>query len=180
MKKALILKGSCRAHGNTSRLADEFARGARQAGHDVAEASLRTEDIGDCRGCGACQRNGGACALHDDMAGILGQMMEADAVVLASPVYFYTWTSLMKRALDRTFAIEGTLRDTTFYLICAGAAPEERYQQTMVGCFDRYVSCFRAGGVTAGGAVIGVGANGPGDIEGSDAVQKAFEMGLGA
>lgn len=47
-------------------------------------------------------------------------MKKADAIVLASPVYFYSWTSLMKRMIDRTFVVEPLLQNKKFYLLSAG------------------------------------------------------------
>lgn len=68
-------------------------------------------------GCGACQKNSGICIQKDDMSEIYDAMKKADVIVLASPVYFYTWTSLMKRMIDRTFAVEMILKNKKFYLL---------------------------------------------------------------
>lgn len=54
------------------------------------------------------------------MAEIYEEMKKADAIVLVSPVYFYSWTSLMKRMIDRTFAVEPLLQNKKFYLLSAG------------------------------------------------------------
>ena len=53
----------------------------------------------------------------DDMSEIYEEIFKVDVLVFASPVYFYTWTSLMKKAIDRTFAIESLIKNKTFYLI---------------------------------------------------------------
>ena len=60
----------------------------------------------------------------EDMAEIYKKMTAADIIVLASPVYFYTWSSQMKTLLDRSFAMEQTLKNKVFYLISAGAAQQ--------------------------------------------------------
>ena len=177
-KTILVLGGSPRRRGNTDRLADEFIRGAQKAGHRVEKIALRDCEVHGCLGCGACRRNGGTCVQKDDMQGIYEKWLAADAVVLASPVYFYTWTSQMKAALDRTFAIEQKVKDTAFYLISAGAAPSEDYMKPMLDDFRSYIGCFRAGGNGEGGYVFGLGAGAPGDVDGSDAAQRAYRMGL--
>lgn len=110
----LILHGSCRVNGVTGQLADEFACGAKDAGHHVTKVELREKTIKDCAGCGACQINGGNCVQKDDMATIYQEILEADVIVLASPVYYYTWISLMKRTLDRTFALQSLLHNKKF------------------------------------------------------------------
>ena len=98
-RQVLIIKGSPRRNGNTAAMADAFAKGALENGNAVTEIMLKDKTFGDCLGCGACQRNGGICVQKDDMTEIYDAMKAADVIVLASPVYFYTWTSLMKRMI---------------------------------------------------------------------------------
>lgn len=179
-KKVLVLKGSARKTGNTAILADEFIRGAKQNGNEVIEVSLKEKNVKDCLGCGACQGNGGMCVQKDDMPEIYENMKNSDVIVFASPVYFYTWTSLMKRTIDRTFAVESILNNKTFYLISAGAAPEEKWMETMINSFNQYISCFRAEGNKNGGYLFGCGTNAPGDVKGTEAITKAYNMGLNA
>ena len=50
---------------------------------------IMDQNIGFCRACDGCMRNGGTCVLKDDMANILDLYQEADVLVLATPVYFY-------------------------------------------------------------------------------------------
>lgn len=177
-KKVLVLVGSPRKHGNTDRLADEFIRGAQESGHETEKVLLRDRKINGCLGCGACQRNGGQCVQKDDMQELYDKWLDADVVVLASPVYFYTWSSQMKAVLDRTFSIEQKVQNTKFYLLSAAAAPSEDYMNVMLESFRRYVGCFRAGGNEEGGYVFGLGTNAPGDVAGSEAMKKAYRMGF--
>lgn len=176
-KKAIVLLGSPRKNGNTSLLADAFIRGAAEAGNQTEKILLGDKNISGCLGCGACRRNGGQCVQKDAMQEIYPKLLEADVIVFASPVYFYSWTSLMKKVIDRTFAIEKALSHKKFYLISAGAAPEEQYMQTMLASFRQYISCFRGEGNAEGGHVIGYGTNRPGDAKNSTAMSQAYEMG---
>lgn len=111
------------------------------------------------------------------MTEIYEKIAAADAVVFASPVYFYSWTSQIKTVIDRTFAIEPTLADTKFYMLSAGAAPELKYMENMTKTFELYISCFRAGGVENAGVVYGLGANAPGDVKSTEAMTAAYELG---
>lgn len=176
-KQILIIKGSPRKNGNTSAMADAFARGASENEAIITEVVLKDKTIGDCMGCGACQKNGGICVQKDDMTEIYDAMKKADAIVLASPVYFYTWTSLMKRMIDRTFAVEPILKNKKFYLLSAGAAPEGQYMQTMIDSFRQYISCFRAGGNEEGGILFAYGTNGPADVRSMSVLEDAYQMG---
>ena len=111
------------------------------------------------------------------MTEIYDAMKMADVIVLASPVYFYTWTSLMKRMIDRTFAVEPILKDKKFYLLSAGAAPEEKYMQTMIDSFRQYISCFRAGENEEGGILFAYGTNTPSDVKTMPVLEEAYRMG---
>lgn len=174
MKKVLIVKGSPRRNGNTSRMADAFCQGAKESGNQVKVLSLIDTKISDCVACNACQ-NGNGCVQKDDMQEIYKDMMNADRIVFASPVYFYCWTSLMKRMIDRTYALEGALKNKDFYLLSAGAAPEEKYMQTMKDCFVQYVSCFE--NCTVKQMLIAYGTNKQDDVVNMPVIKEAYRIG---
>lgn len=109
------------------------------------------------------------------MATIYQEILEADVIVLASPVYYYTWTSLMKRTLDRTFALQSLLHNKKFFLLSAGAAPEKQYMQIMLDSYRQYIFCFE--GNEDGGYVMACGMNAPTDVKGTEYIQQAYEMG---
>ncbi len=176
-KKVLVLMGSPRKNGNCSRLSDAFLKGAEEKGCQAEKIYLKEKEIKDCLGCCACQKNGGICVQKDDMQEICEKMKEADVIAFAAPVYFYTWNALMKRALDRTIAVEAALEGKTFCLLSAGQAPEEKYMTTMIDSFRKYIGCFRGAGNREGGYVFGFGTDRPGDVEGTEAMEKAYEMG---
>lgn len=176
-KKILVLCGSPRKHGNTDLLCNEFIRGVIEVGHKPEKIIIKDLDIKGCIGCGSCRVNGGNCVQKDDMEDIYEKIYVSDVIVIASPIYFYTWTSQIKAVIDRTFAIEQNIINKIFYLISTGAAPSEDYMITMKNSFEQYVSCFRAGGNTIGGSVFAVSTNKPGDVIGTDAIIQAYEMG---
>ena len=103
-KKVLILSSSPRRGGNSDRLCDRFMAGAQQAGHEVEKIFLKDRRIGYCTGCGACYGGAGPCPQKDDAAGVIGKMVEADVIVMATPVYFYTLSAQMKTLIDRCCA----------------------------------------------------------------------------
>ena len=100
-KKVLILSTSPRAGGNSETLADEFMRGAAEAGHDVKKICLYDKKINFCKGCLACQATR-KCVIHDDAETIVAQMKQADVLAFATPIYFYEMSGQMKTLLDRT------------------------------------------------------------------------------
>lgn len=179
--KVLVIHGSMRKKGNTGILSEEFVRGAREAGHEAEIVELRDLKFGDCLGCRACFRNGGKCVQKDDMTEILDKMKSADVIMLASPMYYFTWTGLMKRFLDRTYPLLPNLDNKDFYLITLGGVSDKKLMDHMLTAFDLYVKCFsefnRGSNVKNAGSIIGTGALNPGDIRKSTAMQEAYEAG---
>lgn len=174
-KKILVLSASARKGGNTDLLCDELIRGAESAGHSAEKVRVAFVQVKGCLGCRACQANGGQCVQRDDMTEIYEKIKAADAIVYASPVYFYSFNAQLKAVMDRTFAIEKVIRDKTVYLIATGAAPERKYMSLMAEQFRKYISCFS--NMTIGGIIIGCGTTGKKDIMDSAAMQEAYEMG---
>ena len=101
MKNVLILSGSPRRNGNSDMLCDRFALGAREAGHNVEKIFLKDRKIGYCTGCDYCFKTH-KCSQKDDMAEIIEKMIQADVLVFATPVYFYSMDAQMKTLIDRT------------------------------------------------------------------------------
>jgi multimeric flavodoxin WrbA len=85
--KILILKGSPREKGNSATLAERCADGAREAGASVESIYLHGLDIRACDGCDLCTE--GSCIIEDDMKPIFPKLADADAIVLASPIYWF-------------------------------------------------------------------------------------------
>lgn len=180
MKKVLVIHGSMRKNGNTGILADEFIRGAKDAGHEAEKIALRDMKFGDCFGCRACHNNGGSCVQKDDMAAVLEKVKAADVIVLASPLYYFTWTGLMKRFLDRTYPLLPILKNKDFYLITLGGVTDKKYMANILSDFNMYVGCFKEFnqvGVKNAGAVIGTSALLPGAVKNSPAMQEAYATG---
>ena len=90
---------------NTDQVADAFIKGAAESGHNVSKVNLGKLEISDCRGCGACQKNGNRCVVQDDMQSLYEKFKECDAFVMASPLYFWSITGRLKCFLDRLYAI---------------------------------------------------------------------------
>lgn len=103
-KKIVILKGSPREQGNSSTLADQTRKGAEAEGAEVASFFLHGMDIKPCDACEGC-RAAQSCILGDDMERIYPKLIEADAIVLASPVYWFTFTAQLKLCIDRWYAL---------------------------------------------------------------------------
>lgn len=175
-KKVLILSGSPRKHGNSDMLCDAFAKGAAEAGHTVEKIRVAEKNIGYCRACYAC-RGTGVCAVRDDMADVLQKMIDADVLVLASPVYFYSIDAQLKALIDRTVARWLEVKNKEFYYIVTAADGEEAAAETTIACFRGYADCVE--GAKEMGILYGMGVYEKGEIRDTPAMEKAYAMGKG-
>lgn len=101
-----VLNGSPRKNGNTARLVEAFARGAREAGHNVSIADVARLDIHGCLACERCRtKHEGQCVQNDDMQQLYPLIKGTDMLVFASPVYYFSLTGQVQCALHRTYAL---------------------------------------------------------------------------
>ena len=175
MKNVLILSGSPRKGGNSDILCDEFARGAAECGNHVEKIRVADKKIGYCRACYYCRDNGGACVLKDDMAEVLQKMIDADVIVLASPVYFYSIDAQLKAVIDRTLARWTEVKNKEFYYIITCADGAKQSVMTTLDCLRAYADC--VSGAVERGVIYGTGVYQKGEIKASSAMKQAYEMG---
>ena len=174
MKNVLILSGSPRKNGNSDILCDEFARGAAEAGNHVEKIRVSEKNIGFCRACYAC-RGTGVCAIKDDMAEVLRKMIDADVLVLASPVYFYSIDAQLKALIDRTVARWLEVKNKEFYYIVTAADSGKEAAETTLACFRGYADC--VDGAIEKGVIYGMGVYEKGKVKDTAAMKEAYEMG---
>jgi multimeric flavodoxin WrbA len=174
-KKVLVIASSPRRGGNSDLLAEQFLRGAKEAGNQAEIVYLREKKINYCSGCGACVSKPGKCSQHDDMTEILGKMLSADAIVMATPVYFYTMNAQMKTLIDRACAAYTLLTNKEMYFIMTAADEDRQSLERTLEGFRGFTSCLD--GPEEKGVIYGTGAFKVGDIKASPAMGDAFEMG---
>ncbi len=173
--KVLIVNASPRKGGNCEILCDRFAKGAKEAGHDVETIAVRTKKIANCLACDACKRNGGTCVQKDDMADVFRSMMEADVLVFASPVYFYSIAAQMKQVIDRSYVNYTALTNKKLYYIVTSADPQHATAETLLLDLHGFARCLPES--EEKGTVYGTGAWAKGDVEKISAFNEAYEMG---
>jgi len=105
--KALGIMGSPRIRGNTDLLLDEAFRGARSQGAETEKIMVDKLKIAPCREYYGCLKDGN-CAIRDDMDNIYPKLLEADVVIVASPMFFYGLTAQVKALIDRCQALWAT------------------------------------------------------------------------
>ena len=152
-KRVLILSGSPRKGGNSDILCDEFMRGAQESGNN----------------------HSGECTRRDDMAGILQKMIDADVIILASPIYFYSISAQLKAVIDRTVARWLEVKNKEFYYIVTMADDAHTSADTAISCFRGYADCVE--GAVEKDVIIGSGVYELGEVKNIPAMQHAYQMG---
>lgn len=102
--KVLGIMGSPRIKGNTDRLLDEALRGAQSQGAEVDKIVLDKLKISPCREYYGCLRDGN-CVIRDDMDDIYPRLLRTDAIIVASPIFFYTVSAQLLAFISRCQAL---------------------------------------------------------------------------
>lgn len=158
MKHIVIVTGSPREGGNSTILAETFAKAAEEKGHEVRFFDSVKNKVEGCVACKKCWSKGKPCVTEDGFNEFAGMLESADVLVLASPVYWGTYPSQLKALIDKFFAygIKRTKVDIrgsrTMYLLACGDGKKETAFQTITGLakgFAEYMQWELAGCVTA-------------------------------
>ena len=146
---AITLLGSPRPEGNTARILDWVERDLEEFGHKTERIDLPALSISGCTSCFSCAGSPDepGCVLSDDAGGVFERMIEADAIVYATPLYMWGVTAQLKALLDRSLClvrgygspehrsfVEG--KPTALVLTCGG--PEQGNAEAVVTMFPRF------------------------------------------
>lgn len=175
MKNVLIISSSYRKNGNSSALASEFARGAKEVGNSVEIVHLCDNKIAFCRGCFACQTTK-KCVISDDAVAIAEKMKNADVLVFATPVYYYSVSGQLKTMIDRAnplYTSDYKFREV--YLLATAAEDEEYTVEGTVKTIQGFVDCYEKCSFKA--VIFAGGVNDEGDIKGHSALIEAYNAG---
>ncbi len=176
MSKVLIISTSLRVGSNSEAMAGECEAGAKAAGHEVEFVSLKGKKMGYCVGCLVCQKTQ-KCVWKDDVTELCEKVKNADAVVFATPIYYFEMSGQMKTLLDRLNPLYPS--DYKFRKVCliatAAEDGDEVFEKAVSG-LQGWIDCFPKasfGGLAAGGGISA--ANGVKHEK--DALREAYDLG---
>ena len=119
--KIAILNGSPRKE-NTAAMVEAFRKGAKAAGHEVEVYQVGKMKIAGCLGCEYCHTKGnGTCVQKDDLKKIMPAYTEADLIVFASPIYYFTMTAQMQAALQRVYCVGKPAASKAVLMLSSGS-----------------------------------------------------------
>lgn len=175
-RRISVLLGSPRRNGNSEELAREVAKGAMEAGAHVQTFYLAGMDIAGCTGCDSCQQDpGSGCVTRDGMQVLYSSLTRSDAIVFATPVYWFSVTAQMKAAIDRLYAVGGgdanVLGGKTLGLVLT-YADEDPFFSGAAGVVRMFQEISAYLGTSIAGVVHG-SAHVPGEIRSNAAAMSA-------
>jgi multimeric flavodoxin WrbA len=177
-KKILVLLGSPRKKGNSTTLAERIIKGAEAAGATVEKIFLHGLNIAPCQACYACRKpKSKSCAIDDDMQPIYQKLIEADAWVIASPVYWFTMSAQTKLFMDRCFALFNIKKEALAGKTIAVAMSYADADPFISGCVNAlrtFQDAFGYVGANIVGMVYG-SADKPGEIKSNQALMAEAE-----
>jgi multimeric flavodoxin WrbA len=176
-KNILVLTGSPRKGGNTDKLADAFISGARQGGHKIVKFATADKTIKGCIDCQTCFTRGSACSIPDDFAQLAPLLDQADMLVFATPMYWFSFPVQLKAAIDKFYAYliaekKWNIKECML-LVCGGVGDESKFD----GIVTSYKRIAEFLGWKDSGVIIVPGLHDKYDILKTDGLKRAEALG---
>lgn len=175
-KKIVVITGSPRKNGNSFAMTDAFIQAAEAKGHTVTRFDAAMKKVGGCHACETCFKTGKACSFDDDFNTIAPAILEADAVVFTTPVYWYSIPAQIKGVIDRLFSFVVGGKDIAGKECALITCCEENDMSVMDGVripIERSAALLKWNMV---GEVLVPGVLNEGDIEKTDGCKQAAAL----
>ena len=176
MGKIIVLQGSMRKEGNTDLLVKSFVDGASK-NNDVEVISVADYKVNPCIGCNSCfNRDGNLCFQKDDMEIVYKKLVDADIIIIASPVYFYGISAQLKAIIDRLHTpLRNTFKVKGLGLLLVAAATLPAVFDAIKLQYELVLDFFK---LEDAGRVLVYGVKDKGDIKGNKALDEAYNFGM--
>ncbi len=180
-KKIIALMSSPRKNGNSTILGQQIAAGAKAAGARVTTVNLHRQKIKPCTACDKCHSaDNKFCVIKDDMQRLYEKIVAADALIYASPIYWFTVSAQLKLFMDRCYALggpSGYALGGKKMAVALTYGDSDPFTSGAVNALRTFQDAFAYVGSELVGSVYGTGLE-PGDILKNKAVMKeALQLG---
>lgn len=167
--KVLAVSTSPRKKKNTQELVEAALSGCQSTGAETELICVSDLEMKPCIGCKVCQKTG-KCHIKDGIAAVLKKMVEADVILIGSPVFFYNITAQCKMIIDRSHAVQPLNGNKVGgMLITAGSMGSTE----AINSLNMFLTVH---GITSAGYVSSLGYS----IENPKALESARELGMKA
>ena len=173
--KVTVITGSPHRKGTSALLADEFIRGAQDAGWETFRFDAAFEEFGPCLGCDRCGMGASPCVQKDAMQKLLPELLNSQAVALVTPLYYFGFSAQIKTVIDRFYANSYKLTGGKKVFLLATAYDSNDW--TMSALTAHYETLARYMEWEDAGRVLAVGCGARTDIERSRFPQDAYQLG---
>ena len=173
--KIVVLEGSPNKNGSSNMLANEFIRGAQEAGHTVQVIDAAHSNIHPCTGCIHCGYEG-PCVQKDDVEKFRGEILDADMMVFVTPLYYYGMSAQLKTMVDRFCAFNSSLQAKHLKSALLAAAWNSD-TWTFAALEAHYQTLVRYLNLQDMGMVLGTGCGTPAMTARSPFPQAAYRLG---
>lgn len=173
--KITVITGSPHKNGTSTTLAEQFIRGAEKAGNKVYRFDAAFREVHPCMGCEHCHNTNDGCVYNDAVDDLNALLIESDAIVFASPIYYYAMSSQIKAVIDRFYANDSILhKNKLAVLILTMADTEEATAQGAVASFKGMINYLEWENA---GILVGLGCGTVEDMRQTEYPQRAYDLG---
>ena len=175
-KKIVVITGSPRKNGNSFAMTEAFINAAQAKGHTVTRFDAAFRKVGGCHACETCYKTGKACSFDDDFNELAPCIVEADAIVFTTPVYWYSFPAQIKCVIDKLYALCVGGKDVADKECALIACCEEEDMSVLDGVrvpYERTAALLKWKSV---GEVLIPGVLNVGDISRTDGCKKAASL----
>lgn len=176
MSRIVLLTGSPRRNGNSIRMANAFEEAAARLGHSVDRFDTAQMQVSGCLACDGCYRNGIPCAVDREYNKVASALDKADGLVIATPVYWYTYPAQLKNVMDHWYSLCVAGRDLNGKKAALMACCEDddiTAFDSMVNSFRKSMALLRADIV---GEILIQNVHRIGDIDKTDGPERAAKL----
>ena len=173
--KITIITGSAHKNGTSSYLTEQFIKGAEEAGHEIFRFDAAFKDVHPCVACEKCHNGPPVCVFKDDMTELNPHLIETDAVVFVSPIYYYDINAQLKAVIDRFYANDALLHGDKKTVLLLTMA--DNHIETAAGAIASFQGMAKYLEWTVAGTVTAVNCMTLDMLKITDYPKQAYELG---
>ena len=175
-KKIVLLTASARKNGNSCTMADAFCCAAEKYGNRVVRFDTAFMHVKNCTACNSCFSARKPCITDDDFNGIAAELENADAIVFATPVYWYSFPASIKAVIDKFYGLYNGKKLFSGKKSALISCCEDNTLEAFNGLVFAYSESMKLMGAELAGEVLIPGVHQIGDIEKTDGREKAADL----
>lgn len=173
--KILVITGSPHKNGTTAHLAEQFIKGAEEAGHNIVRFDAAQNQVHPCIACERCHNTNKGCVFKDGMEELNPQLLSADVIVFVSPIYYYTINAQIKAVIDRFYANDAALHKHKKAVMILTMADDT--EESALGALQTFKGMTNFLEWDIAGTVVGIDCGTVKDLQKTDYPKQAYELG---